>query len=222
MAERFFNPHTNEWEERAEAPPPTYICGLDLGQISDATALCVLQKYVTEEGEKTVRRYAVRHLQRWLGVDYPTIAEELRPMLAQLHQPVLVVDGTGVGIAVVDIFRKASLPIRQLVPVTITAGHQVTKGSRGGWNVPKRMLVSVAQSALQGDRLAIVPKLKEAATLKRELSNFKVKINLNATESFEAWREGDHDDLCLACCMGIWRGEYFDRQWKVYFEDDFR
>lgn len=191
----------------AEQEKPSYIAGLDLGQISDPTALCVLEVTTSIQGNRTVRHYACRHLQRWLGVSYLNITEALRPMMAQLDRPRLVVDGTGVGTGVVDILRKAKLPIRQLFPIVITAGHTVTPGSKGGANVPKRELISVAQSALQGDRLAFSPKLKEAAELRKELATFKVKINLNATESFEAWRDSDKDDLVLACCMAVWVGE---------------
>lgn len=216
MAEGFFNPHTMQWQERDAPPTGNFIAGLDLGQVSDYTALCILEKTVTQDGDKKIRHYAVRHLQRWLGVSYPDVAVELRPMLDQLNRPALVVDSTGVGQAVVDILARASLPIRQLVPVSITAGHQVTKGVKGGYNVPKRELVSVAQSALQNRRLVIARQLREAETLRRELSNFKVKINLNATESFEAWRSGDHDDLCLAACMAVWFGERGERQWSIH------
>jgi hypothetical protein len=50
--------------------------------------------------------------------------------------------------------------------------------------------------------------LKEARTLRKELSTFKVKINIaSATESFESWRTGQHDDLVLACCLAVWYGE---------------
>jgi hypothetical protein len=118
---------------------------------------------------------------------------------------------------VLDIFRKVNLPIRQLVAVTITGGTSVTRGSRGGWNVPKKELVSITQAALQGGRLAFSPKLKESAQLKKELSTFKVKINIaSAPESFEGWRNSDKDDLTLACCMAVWFGENFDRRVNVY------
>jgi hypothetical protein len=207
-----FNPVTMAMEERPAPPKPEFLCGLDLGQVCDPSALCIAQKSEQVQRGKKRRHYGVRHLQRWLGVDYPTIAEELRPMLARLDKPALIVDATGVGVAVCDILAKAALPIGALVRVVITAGHAVTKGTKGGWNVPKRELVSVAQSALQGGRLDIVPTLKEAKTLGRELQNFKVKINLNATETYEAWRAGEHDDLCLAACMAVWYGEYFGRR----------
>ena len=188
--------------------PPSYLVGLDAGMMHDPTAMAVMEKTTEQRGEKKANLYACRHLQRWLGVDYPQIAEHLRPMLAAMSKPVLVVDATGVGLAVVQIFQRAKLPVAKIVPITITAGHVVTPGKSGGFNVPKKELVSAAQSALQGKRLTIAPKLKEAATLKRELQNFRVKITITAQETFAGdWRTGQHDDLVLSACMAIWFGE---------------
>jgi hypothetical protein len=34
-----------------------------------------------------------------------------------------------------------------------------------------------------------------------------MKINVNATERFEALRDSDHDDLVLAVALGCWAGE---------------
>jgi len=81
--------------------------------------------------------------------------------------------------------------------------------------VPKRELVSVAQSALQSKRLVIAKGLAEAETLRKELSTFQVKITLSATESFEAWREGAHDDLVLAACMALWHGERGQMNYQI-------
>jgi len=194
-----------------QPPPPTkWLCGLDLGMMSDYTALAVIEK-TTEvlSGGNRINRYGVRHLQRWLGVDYPTIAKELRSLFASLPTlPTLVADETGVGIGVLQILRRATLPVSSVRGITITAGHSVNHRPDGGYSVPKKELVSATQSLLQGKRLLIAPALKEAKTLRHELSNFKVKINVaSATESFEAWREGQHDDLVLAVCLAVWYGE---------------
>jgi hypothetical protein len=195
---------------------PAFIAGLDLGMVSDYTAFSILEKTTTRKDGRRVHSYVVRHLQRWLGVAYPDIAEQLRPLLAQLGRPALAVDATGVGVAVVSILKKAKLPVARTVPVTITGGHGVTDSKiPGGYNVPKKELVSVAQSALQSGRLQIVPKLKEAKTLRAELQNFKVKVSLAGSESFEAWREGQHDDLVLSCCLALWFGEHADRRLVV-------
>jgi len=209
---------------RVEEPPPMlpqspgpplsskWIAGLDLGMMSDFTALAILRQDTIASEGKRLRRYACLHLQRWLGVDYPTIAGELDDMFASLSPPAtLVIDETGVGIAVTQILRRAKLPIAKLRGITITAGHQVNDRPDGGYNVPKKQLVSAGQAKLQTGQLDIHPKLKDAAALRKELATFTAKIRLNATESFEAWRESDKDDLVFACCMAIWYGEHAGR-----------
>jgi hypothetical protein len=57
----------------------------------------------------------------------------------------------------------------------------------------------------QTSRLKIAAELPEAKTLINELLNFKVKINVKtAHDSYEAWREGVHDDLVLAVALSVW------------------
>jgi hypothetical protein len=42
-------------------------------------------------------------------------------------------------------------------------------------------------------------------TLREELLNFRRKIDLKtAHDSYEAWRESDHDDLVLAAALACW------------------
>jgi hypothetical protein len=43
--------------------------------------------------------------------------------------------------------------------------------------------------------LKVASGLTHAATLKAEGENFKVKVNLRGNETYESWRESDHDDL---------------------------
>ena len=43
-----------------------------------------------------------------------------------------------------------------------------------------------------------------ANTLTSELLNFKVKITTVGNETFESWRERDHDDLVLALACALW------------------
>jgi hypothetical protein len=72
--------------------------------------------------------------------------------------------------------------------------------------VPKRDLVSVMQVALQSGWLKIAAELELAETLKNELLNFKVKVNIaTGHDSYEVWRENEHDDLVLACAMACWK-----------------
>jgi hypothetical protein len=47
--------------------------------------------------------------------------------------------------------------------------------------------------------------LKLWGVLRKELQNFRRKVNLRtAHTSYEHWREGDHDDLVLACALACW------------------
>jgi hypothetical protein len=93
--------------------------------------------------------------------------------------------------------------------ITIHGGSTVSVDPhRRGFRVPKRDLVSAVQVLLQTRRLRIAEGLPEADTLKRELLNFRVKVNpATAHDSYEHWREGDHDDLVLATAMACWYRE---------------
>jgi hypothetical protein len=209
---------------------PGYVIGLDLGQASDPTAMAVLRvtgsNHTDSEGEQLPKFDAV-HLERFmLGTPYPEIVKRVVKLCAErrLHwemdqenlttttfeRPKLVIDATGVGRAVVDLFIDAQ-PDAEVIPLTITAGDEArqdrwgTSGVRGWW-VPKKELVGAVQAGLQSGRLRFVAALELAETLKKELLAFKVKVSLAGNESFEAWRERDHDDLVLAVAMSTWVG----------------
>jgi hypothetical protein len=89
--------------------------------------------------------------------------------------------------------------------VLITSGHTI-HFENGAWHVPKKELVSVLQVLLQSGRLKIA-NLPERELLVKELLAFQVKITTAANETFEAWRERDHDDLVLATALACWWGE---------------
>ena len=119
----------------------------------------------------------------------------------------------GLGRPVVDLFKK-----KQLYPkaITITGGYDVIKDN-GEYKVPKRDLVTNLQVVFQQEKLKIAEGLPEANTLVQELLNFKVKIKDNARESFEAWREGIHDDLVLAVALACWWGEKMDKKIELWW-----
>jgi hypothetical protein len=151
-------------------------------------------------------RYDVRHIQRWpLGTSYPAIVTDVLTMLRAepLAGSKLVVDGTGVGRSVVDLLKPLG---GRMVPVTITAGSQITLPSETDeyWHVPKKDLVGVVQTLLQSRRLWFAAGLLEVETLTRELLNFRMKITAAANATFEAWREQAHDDLVLALALALW------------------
>lgn len=178
----------------------SYIFGLDLGQAQDYTALSILHK-TRVSGEV---QYHARHAERFaLGTTYPDMIDrvEARLTAVNLSSPI-VADATGVGRPVVDLMRARKL---RTIPVTITGGEkELFDPDMGGWRVPKRILVSNLQVLLQDGKLKFADGMMHAQTLINELMAFKVKINANANDTYEAWREGDHDDLVLALALAAW------------------
>lgn len=210
------------------SPPPllkSYLVGLDLGQASDPTALCVVEREVLTDGTgerlkdprgQDITRLDVLHLVRYpLGTSYPSlvlrIVEMLRdPRMQAYGRPRLAIDATGVGRPVVDLFLDAR-PEAEVVPITITGGTTIIKEP---WNrthalsfkVPKVELVSTVQAGLQTGRLKIAPRLELADTLRAELVGFQVKVSQAGHESFNG-RSGVHDDLVLSVALAAWLGD---------------
>jgi hypothetical protein len=163
---------------------------------------------------------AVRHLQRFeLGTKYTDIVRSVRGLLSRepfrrrLRYTHLLVDRTGVGAGVVESFYEHGLfP----TSVTIHGGSALTEEPAVlSFRVPKRDLVAAVQVLLQNGRLKIAPELELAPVLKKELLNFRVKIDpRTAHDSYEHWREGDHDDLVLATALACWYSEYV-RKWEA-------
>jgi hypothetical protein len=139
--------------------------------------------------------------------------DRLRP-----RQPVdvgLAIDEGGVGKAVKDILidaLKARIgegpgePHVVFLPVTVHGGANTTK-SGGYWHIPKRDLVHAGIVAFQNRRLHVA-KLRYRGVLEEELKNYRLKQNLaTGYAGFEPLREGQHDDLLVATCLGVWAWE---------------
>jgi hypothetical protein len=202
---------------------PFYV-GLDLGTLADFTALAVVEANPSEE------ELHLRHLERYpLHTRYTTVADAVLRLLckselanprrsAQASEtgrttvvplstgPELIVDATGVGVAVTDLLKERGLAFR---PVTITGGdavHASTSKVRGkSWRVPKRDLVAALEVPFHNGSLKVAAGLELWPTLREELLNFKRKIDLKtAHDSYEHWRDSDHDDLVLACALACW------------------
>lgn len=182
-----------------------YIAGLDLGQAQDYSALTIMEIV----GAERPHTYHCRYIQRWpLGTSYPAIVTAVASTLGKLRTPVerpfLIVDASGVGRGVVDMFQLANLPA-QLRAVTITGGDTVVHdGFR--WRVPKHDLVSAVQVLLQTQRLGIETTMREGTLLASELRTFRVNVTKAANEVYSA-REGTHDDLVLSVALAAWWGE---------------
>jgi hypothetical protein len=221
-----------------------HIIGLDLGKLSDPTALAVLRWSVPpapprihaglvtyRARQKPAERiYEVPTLRRWpLSTPYADIVKALAAYIKgeQFREapPMLVLDETGVGTAVCERvrakLREEAAPC-SLRMVTITAGAAVSLVGPGRWHVAKKELASRMQVLLGQRRLQVAPDLAEAKQLVRELGTFQVKITAAGNETFESWRERDHDDLVLAVALAAWaaEGPGLERWWYVGLPGD--
>lgn len=188
-------------------PPTTQeiinVLGLDLGKMNDFTALSGLEV----RGDKAKERTAhCRHLFRYkLGTSYPKIVASVRELCSReplrSNKPWLAIDGTGVGSAVVDLFRQT--PINAHIrPIVIHGGDNHTYED-GIYRVPKRELVGCVQVALQTRRLKIADELPDVGIVTQELQNFEVEIKDSGHDSYEA-RAGQHDDYVLSIAIAMW------------------
>jgi hypothetical protein len=191
-----------------------WFVGVDLGQTTDPTAVCVIEALdipdieedkVYSEVPYHPTAFHVRHLERLkLGMSYVDQAKYVYETMhtAPLTKAALVVDGTGVGRPVVDIFRKAGL---KPIAVTITAGDSVTRErlAPDDWHVAKVQVVSGLQAALHSGALKIAKDLPETQALVCELQDFQASFTQTGYARFGA-REGKHDDLVLACAIACW------------------
>ena len=223
-----------------EGPP--FVVAVDLGQATDYTAVVVLEAVGVGTGEqeldyradpiydaqlrrvgpwreKQVAHYHARHVERLpLGVPYPQQVAHVGGLLGRAPlagQVQLVLDSTGVGRAVVDMFRAAGL---RPVAITITSGHTVHKERWDEIHVPKKDLVGVVQVLLQQQRLRIAASLPTAGLLTQELLGFRQRVTASAHLTYgaaEDWRSAQHDDLVLGVALGCWWMEHRPPPWRV-------
>jgi hypothetical protein len=155
--------------------------------------------------------YNIVHLERFeLGTSYPAVVARVKRLIdspKMQDQPLtLTLDATGVGTPVYDLFKQELGEMRNW-PVLIHGGDREHFADTF-YRVPKRELVSRAVKLMQRRELNVSPQLRYAETLIEELRNFRLKINITTGhDTYEAWRERDHDDLVLALCIGLWAAE---------------
>jgi hypothetical protein len=185
---------------------PEFRIGLDLGTLEDYSALAVVELPPGHTPGESL--YRLTHLERW-RIPYPDLVRVVgsalhSPPLAGHHQ--LVVDSTGVGVAVWQMLGRAGIESTSL---TITGGTEV--GSTAlGLSVPKGELIGAMQCVLQTHRLKVAPGLPLGKVLAAEMAEFVRRTNpVTGHNQFASWREGSHDDCVLAVSMAIWVAEYF-------------
>lgn len=186
------------------------IVAADLGQSHDFSALFAVEKQMPTETEPRVM-YVCRGLKRWaLGTSYPQIVTDVGNLLdnPKLACCPLVMDATGVGRPILDMFRISKVRAR-VWGITITAGNKARWDKESGtFHVAKILLVHTAVALFQQRRIKLPEGHPGTKILTEELADYRIKITVSANETFAA-REGKNDDYVLATSMALWWGEKF-------------
>lgn len=187
-----------------------WILSADLGQVKDYTAIAAVRVTVGP-----IRSAHVGALERFRGESYPTVVTRIAAMAhaVQLRGCDVVLDGTGVGRAVVDMVR-AALPGRKVWAITLTGGSKPSKGDHPhDLRVPKRDVITAAQVLLQEGRLKWPTELKLREQLESEFANYRLTISAALNETFDVGREGQHDDMLLAVAQACWLAKNLPEPW---------
>lgn len=202
----------------APKPEEAYVMGSDLGQSQDPTAIAVLHhtrtpldSWTTDMVRRTIRQdveefYDIEHAERVpLNTSYPDVVEHIRQLLDRpplRDRCDLVIDESGVGRAVGDMFEAAGLrPIR----VTITSGIDAVRQPERPrcWSVGKPYLISGVDARLHSGELRFAAEIGEASALAEELKDFRRHVTDAGRATYQA-RTGRHDDLVLAVAIALW------------------
>ncbi len=181
-----------------------YICPLDLGQVNDYSALIIL--------EPKSQKLHVRRIDRLaLNTPYPDQVQHVQATLGKLKsRRSLVIDHTGCGRPVFDMFKAAGLPV---VGITLTSGEKTIQlkeklkngklRARQEFRTPKLAVVSSLNVCMQ-KRLLVIPRnLENVDILKEELRDFEAQAKSTGHVSFNA-KEGSHDDVLMSLALGCW------------------
>jgi hypothetical protein len=224
-------PDLREWSEDRAMQPICFVVGVDLGQARDFSTIVINEVNFADRvhwqqaafgptpGEarrEKVVHHRLRHVERiQLGTSYPDVLARVAEVMGRVPQmprpPILVMDATGCGRPVMDLARKSGL---MPLGVTITAGSGETV-ERQDARVAKKVLASTVAVALDTGRLQVVAAGPNVETLRNELRAFRVKVTADRNETFESWREADHDDLVLGAALTVWAGERLRERYRV-------
>ena len=138
-----------------------------------------------------------------LGTSYPRVVQWVKEVADQYRKDLgwIVVDATGVGSVVMDLFHQANLPVR---PIGLTVTPEHTSGPGGGsrpsgsYQTVSRMdLLTKLQLAIQEKKFRVdTGKCREWDALRQELAGL----------SLEGKRRSGQDDLAFALALAVWQG----------------
>ncbi len=197
-----------------------FLCGVDLAKKFDRSAFALIERTPIEAppvppeetdqvDDDPLRLRVIGSYQPPRGTSYQDVAAYAarlaeHPRLRGKVQ--FVLDLTGVGLAVLELFQQQAALADITWSITISPGQRVNKRPGMMFSVPKKDLVDATLVAIQRKRLVANPLDPwEMETLRKQMFAFKRKVDIKTTfASYEAIDDAIHDDLVLSLAMGVW------------------
>ena len=204
----------------------------DIAQKRDFTTGLVVKRSIeiipgsdTLKSPDRVKGYAdIVSIDKFNNAPYTQVAEIIESRMGHIdlrNSCDLLIDGTGIGAAVVDLLREKGLNPN---PIVFTGGGQVRevtvqfgtvfKSSPGQLNplriirerhVPKADLKAAGKILMEQERVSVVPGLRWGEEFKAQMLAFRGKVNeRTGRKKYEADSEDDHDDMVVAYLMIAW------------------
>ena len=178
------------------------LIGVDIGQRTEPSALCVAETGDREGPHGTETHYVIRHLERLpAGTSYPALADRTAEVASKVAERVagtlfVFLDATGLGQSVVDLFTSRVRGAR-VAAVYFTHGDRRNRVSHKEVQLGKAYVVARLQTLLQVGCLHL-PRTPDAEALATELREFQIHVAEDANDRYGAFRVGARDDLVTA------------------------
>jgi len=183
----------------------TFLISLDPAQLRDWSALAAIDMQYRPKEKRF--GYNLQGMHRKQGLPYDQIVDWVlkalkNPTFNQEEPPTFLLDSTGVGVAVNDMFKAKGIRSKA---ITITTGEIFTRvGS--AYHVGKARLIGTFLGAYDAGKVWINPNMPIYPQLEKELLGFRAEMNAQGRAKFEA-EPGEHDDMLFALAMAVWYGE---------------
>lgn len=208
-----------------------YIAAIDCARKADRYVVMVSRNVKTivdgdpsvYQPDRLIANIDVVYLDQWFGDSYEEMVRRTCKILNHttlFHNCDLLVDGTGVGDAVIEMMSTAGL---SPLPIIVTAGKgvRVVYESMGtiipppgqrltgfrpvkSINVPKAELVAAAQVALQQQRVGIAKNVKWKDELEKQLVHVSPKATVAGNTRYESDDTKVHDDIAFCLMLTAW------------------
>jgi hypothetical protein len=185
------------------------------------TARIIEGNSTLETADKVIHYFDITNIEQYQGLGFEEMADRILTVMSNpllKLNTTLLVDGTGIGEAAVELIRKRGL---YPIPIIFTGGAaSVERYSNMGEifnnnklsgarvlkeiSVPKEDLVAAGSVLMGQGRVRVAPG-RWTERFKTQLAGFKGKVNEKSGRvKYEAETEADHDDLVVCYLMGAW------------------